>query len=57
MRGQYFDPAGLQADSPDAQRAAFAIRAIRQVEVDSLTASVAPENNVILGRFGYGRSS
>jgi hypothetical protein len=55
-RGRDFDPAGLQANSADAQRAAFAIRAIRCIKVTSLTAAVAPEDNVIWARFGGGRS-
>lgn len=53
-RGQNFNPAGLQAHSADAQRAAFAIRAIRSLDVSSLTAAVAQEDNVIWARFGHG---
>ncbi|TXH36467.1 MAG: restriction endonuclease [Rhodospirillaceae bacterium] len=56
-RGQHFSATGLQAASADAQRAAFAIRAVRSMDVDSLTAAAAaPENNVIWARFGSGRS-
>lgn len=56
-RGQHFSSTGLQAASADAQRAAFAIRAVRSVDVGSLTAAAAaPEDNVIWARFGSGRS-
>lgn len=55
-RGGHFDPAGLRTDSADAQRAAFAIRAIQQIDVSSLTTAVAPEDNVIWMRFGHGGS-
>jgi hypothetical protein len=55
-RGQHFDSTGLQAASADAQRAAFAIRAARSIDVGRLTAAVAPEDNVIWARFGSGRS-
>jgi len=55
-RGRDFSPAGLQAASADAQRAAFAIRAARNIDVGSLTAAVAPEDNVIWARFGSGQS-
>ena len=49
-----FSSAGLQAASADAQRAAFVIRAIRSLDVSSLTAAVAQEDNVIWARFGNG---
>ena len=55
-RGQHFSSAGLQAASADAQRAAFAIRAARNIDAGSLTAAVAPEDNVIWARFGSGQS-
>lgn len=56
-RGQHFSATGLQAASADAQRAAFAIRAVRSMDVGSLTAAAAaPEDNVIWARFGNGRS-
>jgi hypothetical protein len=53
-RGQHFSSAGLQAASADAQRAAFVIRAVRSLDVSSLTAAVAREDNVIWARFGHG---
>lgn len=56
VRGQYFSPAGLQAGSADAQRAAFAIRAVRNMDIGSLTGAVAAEDNVIWARFGSGQS-
>lgn len=56
-RGQHFSAMGLQATSAEAQRAAFAIRAVRNMAVGSLTAAAAaPEDNVIWARFGNGRS-
>jgi hypothetical protein len=55
-RGQSFDSAGLQAASADGQRAAFAIRSARRINVGRLTGAVAPEDNVIWARFGSGRS-
>jgi hypothetical protein len=55
-RGPHFNPTGLQAASADAQRAAFAIRAVRGLDVGSVTAAAAPEDNVIWARFGSGRS-
>jgi hypothetical protein len=55
-RGQHFSSAGLQAGSADAQRAAFAIRAARNIDAGSLTAAVATEDNVSWARFGSGQS-
>jgi len=55
-RGQHFNSAGLQAASADAQRTAFAIRAVRNMDISSLTAASAPEDNVIWARFGSGHS-
>lgn len=55
-RGQHFSSAGLHAAAADAQRAAFAIRAVRGLDVGSITAAAAPEDNVIWARFGSGRS-
>lgn len=55
-RGRHFSSAGLQAASAHAQRAAFAIRAVRSMDVGSIAAAAAPEDNVIWARFGSGRS-
>ncbi|MBU6356887.1 MAG: restriction endonuclease, partial [Rhodospirillales bacterium] len=55
-RGQHFSATGLQAASADAQRAAFAIRAVRSMDVGVLASAAAPEDNVIWARFGNGRS-
>ena len=55
-RGQHFSSAGLQAASAASQRAAFVIRALRIVPVCTLTAAIAPEDNVIWARFGSGKS-
>lgn len=56
VRGRHFSSAGLQAGSADAQRAAFAILAVRSMDVGSLTAAATSEDNVIWARFGSGRS-
>jgi len=53
-RGQHFSSAGLEANSTHAQRAAFAMRAVRDMEIGNLTAAVAQEDNVIWVRFGHG---
>lgn len=52
-RGQHFNPTGLQAQLADAQRTAFAIHAIRGIDIGSMTAAVAQEDNVIWARFGH----
>lgn len=52
-RGQHFDPAGLRAQSVDAQRAAFAMRAIRDLDIGTLTEAVAQEDNVVWARLGH----
>jgi hypothetical protein len=54
VRGQHFSTAGLDANSVHAQRAAFAMRAVRGMEVGRLTAAIAQEDNVIWVRFGHG---
>jgi hypothetical protein len=53
-QGQHFSAAGLQADSNDTQRAAFALRAVRGMEFGKLAAAIAQEDNVIWARFGHG---
>lgn len=53
-RGQHFSDAGLNSASVDAQRAAFALRAVRMMEVSNLQAAVAPEDNVVWANFGHG---
>lgn len=53
-RGPDFSPAGLQSDSADARRAAFAIQVIRRVDLSNLRATVAAEDGVIWARFGGG---
>lgn len=52
--GQHFSTAGLEANSIHAQRAAFAMRAVRSMEIGKLTAAIAQEDNVIWVRFGHG---
>jgi N-6 DNA Methylase len=53
MRGQDFRPAGLQVQLADAQRTAFAMRAIRGIDFGRLTIAVAQEDNVVWARFGH----
>lgn len=53
MRGQHFNSAGLQAQSIDAQRTAFAMRALRGIDIGKLTAAVEQEDNVVWARFGH----
>jgi len=54
IRGRHFDAGGLRPDSPDAQRAAFALQVIRGIEQDRIAAAVAEEDNIIWARFGHG---
>lgn len=54
IRGQHFSTAGLDSNSVHAQRAAFAMRAVRGMEIGKLKAAVAQEDNVIWVRFGHG---
>lgn len=51
-RGQHFNDTGLNAGSADAQRAAFALGAVRAISADHLQAAVAPEDNVVWANFG-----
>lgn len=53
-KGQHFSSAGLEANSIHAQRATFAMRAVRGIEIGKLTSAVAQEDNVIWVRFGHG---
>lgn len=53
-RGQHFRMAGLDANSIHAQRAAFAMRAVRGMEIGKLNTAVAQEDNAIWVRFGHG---
>jgi len=52
--GRYFDPAGLQEDSVHAQRAAFVLEVIRRQDQARVAEVIAPEDNIVWGRFGYG---
>ncbi|MED5548461.1 MAG: hypothetical protein VX529_03800 [Pseudomonadota bacterium] len=54
IRGRHFDPAGLRAESADAQRAAFALQMIRRLGQDRIAAAVAQEDNIVWARFGHG---
>lgn len=54
MQGQHFSTAGLEANSVHAQRAAFALRAVRGMEFGKLAAAITQEDNVIWARFGHG---
>ncbi|URI16139.1 Eco57I restriction-modification methylase domain-containing protein [Brevundimonas albigilva] len=53
-QGVHFSTAGLEANSIHDQRTAFAMRAVRGMEIGKLTAAVAQEDNVIWARFGHG---
>ena len=53
MRGQHFNPAGLEVQSAHAQRTAFAIRAIRGIDIGLLNSAVSQEDNVVWVRFGH----
>jgi hypothetical protein len=53
-RGPHFSAAGLDTNSIHAQRTAFAIAAVRGMEIGKLTAAVAQDDNVIWARFGHG---
>jgi hypothetical protein len=53
MRGQHFNPTGLLPQSADAQRTAFAMRAVRGIDIGKLAAAVAQEDNVVWARFGH----
>jgi hypothetical protein len=53
-RGPHFSAAGLDANSTHARRAAFAMAAVRGMEISKLTAAVAQDDNVIWVRFGHG---
>lgn len=53
-RGQHFSNAGLQADSSNAQRTAFVMSAVRNMDIERITAAVAPEDNVVWASFGHG---
>ncbi|RDL49727.1 putative type I restriction enzymeP M protein [Ensifer sp. M14] len=52
IRGPHFNSAGLHAQSPDAQRVAFAMRAISGIELGTLNAALSQEDNVVWARFG-----
>lgn len=53
-QGQHFNTVGMEANSIHAQRASFAIRAVRGMEIGKLATAVAQEDNVIWVRFGHG---
>lgn len=53
-QGQHFSASGLEANSIHAQRAVFAMRAVRGMEIGKLTAAIAQEDNVIWMRLGHG---
>lgn len=53
-RGQHFSDAGLDSVSVDAQRAAFVIRTVSELEVSNLQAAVAAEDNIVWANFGHG---
>lgn len=54
IRGRHFDPAGLRPESAEAQRTAFALQAIRQMDQRQIAAAVTREDNVIWAGFRHG---
>src|SRR5690606_32413452 len=54
IRGRHFDSAGLRPESAEAQRTAFALQAIRQMNRRQIAAAVAGEDNVIWAGFRHG---
>jgi hypothetical protein len=54
IRGSHFDASGLSADSPDAQRAAFALNAIRRMDIEQLRPLIVLEDNIIWEKLTYG---
>jgi len=54
IRGSHFDASGLSADSPDAQRTAFALNAIRRMDVEQIRPLIVLEDNVIWEMLAYG---
>lgn len=54
VRGSHFDASGLDADSPDAQRAAFALDAIRRMDIEQLRPLIVLEDNIIWEKLTYG---
>ena len=56
IRGQHFDSAGLRPESAEAQRTAFALQAIRQMNRRQIAAAVVAEDNVIWAGFRHGTS-
>ena len=53
-RGSHFDAAGLSTHSPDAQRAAFALDAIRRMDLAQLRPAIVSEDNIIWEKLAYG---
>ena len=53
-RGSHFDASGLSAESPDAQRASFALDAIRRMDIAQLRPSIVLEDNIIWEKLAYG---
>lgn len=53
-RGPNFSDAGLDPVSPDAQRAAFVLHTVHELEVSDLEAAIASGDNVVWATFGHG---
>lgn len=53
-RGSHFDVSGLSTNSPDAQRAAFALNVIRRMNIEQLRPSIILEDNIIWEKLAYG---
>lgn len=53
-RGPHFSDAGLDPVSVDAQRAAFVLHTVHELEVSDLQAAIAWEDNVVWANIGHG---
>ena len=53
-RGEHFSDAGLDPVSVDAQRAAFVLHKVHELEVSDLQAAIASEDNIVWANFGHG---
>lgn len=57
VQGRDFSPAGLRSISPEAQRTAFVLDAVRAMNVGQIEAETATEDNVIWMRFDNVRAA
>lgn len=57
VQGRDFSPAGLRSTSPEAQRTAFVLSAVRAMNVGQIETEIATEDNVIWMRFDNVRAA